>query len=280
MTHWNKDRKKAADSKDSDYRQSYEYWMKQTAVRPELLGVSDIGGCGLTEVLYRHFEESRHLRRLVAFDRQKTVLELGSGNGRWAISLAPLVKHYDAVDFSQPMLDIARTRAALLKLDNITFCREAAQDYIPTSSFDIVYLSGVTQYLHDADLRKLLKRLYRSLRPNAVIIDRSTVHRRQRLLTDRQDYFCIYRTSDELEQIFREAGFKLDYRRQSYLFLNVPGVLRRLLSSRQCAGAVRLTAPLSFHFLRILANASRRIWGPTGEVVDFSHDFFIFHRGT
>jgi len=278
MIQSNKDVSKGDSSKENDYRQSYEYWMKQTAERPELLGVSDIGGCGLTEILYRHFEESRHLRRLVSFDRQKTVLELGSGNGRWAIALAPLVKHYEAVDFSQPMLDIARARTALLKLDNITFCRATVQDYIPKTSFDIVYLSGITQYLHDDDLLKLLERLHRSLGPNATLIDRSTVHRRQRILTGQQDYFCIYRTYEELEQLFKDAGFVLDCRQQSYLFLNMPGIMRRLLSCRQCASIVSFTAPFSFHFLRALAKVSRQFWGPTGEVVDFSHDFFIFHR--
>jgi SAM-dependent methyltransferase len=270
----------ASSSKENDYRQSYKYWMRQAAVRPELMGVSAIGGCGLAEVLYRHFEELRHLRRIVSFDRQKTVLELGSGNGRWAISLAPLVNHYTAVDFSQQMLDIARRRAENLKLDNITFYRATAQDYTPPIPFDIVYLSGISQYLHDADLKALLARLSQSLRPSAVLIDRSTIHRRRRQLTTNPDYFCIYRTAVELEQIFEEAGFILHYRRPSYRFLNVPGIMGRLLSCRQSSNLIGLTAPLSFHLLRMLAWLSERICGPSGEMVDFSHDFFVCHRRT
>ena len=278
MTPLDNNQAETASSTDTDYQLSHDYWMRQAAECQELMGVSDIGGCGLTEVLYRHFEEVRHLQSIVSFDRQKTVLELGSGNGRWVISLAPLVKHYTAVDFSQLMLDIARSRAELLKLNNVTFYRATAQDYTPPIPFDIAYLSGVSQYLHDADLQALLARLNQSLRPGAILIDRSTIHHRQRLLSEQTGYFSIYRTADELKRLFEDAGFVNHYQRPSYRVLNVPGRLGRLLRAGNCARAVAITAPQSFHLLRAIALAVERLWGPTGEMVDFSHDFFLFHR--
>jgi hypothetical protein len=63
-------------SANSNYRKAKQYWTQQSSVQHELMGVSDIGGCGKTEVLYRHFEEVRHLRRLIVFNHQKTILEL------------------------------------------------------------------------------------------------------------------------------------------------------------------------------------------------------------
>ena len=269
----------AGKSTDADYRLSHIYWSKIVPDRLELMGVSGIGGCGLTEVLYRHFEELRHLRKIVAFDRQKTVLELGSGNGRWAISIAPLVKQYIAVDFSQQMLDLSRQRAENLHLDNISFCLASAQDFTPEMPVDVVYLSGVSQYLHDAELKALLVRLKPSLQPDVLLVDRSTIHRRQRLLSIQQGYFCIYRTAEELKQVFEEGGFLLHYRCRSYRFLNVPGIMGRLLSCSPSANVVSLTAPISFHLLRGVAWLSERIWGPTGELADYSHDFFIYNRG-
>jgi len=280
MTSFVNNQAETVNSTDTDYQLAQAYWTRQAAERPELMGVAGIGGCGLTEVLYRHFEEVRHLRSIVAFDRQKTVLELGSGNGRWVISLAPLVGHYTAVDFSQQMLDIARGRTERLKLGNITFCKATAQNYTPTKSVDVAYLSGITQYLHDVDLKIFLTRLSQYLRPGAVLIDRSTIHRHQRLLSEQKDYFSIYRMADELKRLFEDAGFVNHYQRPSYHVLNVPGRLGHLLRSGNCARAVAITAPLSFHLLRTLALAAELVWGPTGEMVNFSHDFFLFHRRT
>jgi len=276
-------KEKRPDSRSSvnnDYDKAKNYWTQQLQVQHELMGVSDIGGCGLTEVLYRHFEEERHLRHLISFNRQQTILELGSGNGRWAIALAPLVKQYIAVDFSQQMLDIARSRVEHFKLSNVSFYCFAVQDYKLQLPLDIVYLSGISQYLQDIDMKKLLTRLKQFLRPDAVIIDRSTIHRRQRLMSAVPDYFYIYRTAEELKQLFCEAGFTLCYQQQSYRFLNVPGIVRRLLSARQVTSIIKRTTPLSFHFLRALAWISEHTWGHTGEVLDYSHDFFIFNRRT
>src|SRR5689334_14807466 len=41
--------------------------------------------------------------------RPRRVLDLGTGNGAVARGMCGLVEHIDAVDFSQPLLDLART---------------------------------------------------------------------------------------------------------------------------------------------------------------------------
>jgi SAM-dependent methyltransferase len=263
---------------DCDYALAHAYWAQQDNKFPELMGVAGIGGCGFSEVLYRHYEEVRNFRKIVSLNNKMTVLELGAGAGRWAVSLAPLVKHYIAVDFSQQMLEVAREKAEKNHLRNITFCKAAAQDFIPNCPIDIAYLSGISQYLYDEDFRVLLNHLSPFLRPNAILIDRSTIHLRNRQHSQRTDYFCIYRTADEIENLFNDEGYLLNSQIQSYRFLNVPGIMGRLLSCRQCGNIVRFTSPLSFHLLRLLAWVSGHIWGETGELADFSHDFFIFKR--
>ncbi len=260
------------------YEVAQHYWTHQRDALPELFGVADIGGSGLTEVLYRHHEELRHLRRIVAFGPRQTVLEIGSGNGRWAISLAPSVSRYVAVDFSRQMLDVARQRAAEAGLENIVFCESAAQSYMPTMNFDVVYFSGVSQYIRDDDLKRLLERLMPFVKPGGVVVDRSTIHRRQRLVSERTDYFSIYRTADELVHLFDAVGWANYYRQPSYLFLNFPGAIQWLLSRRKCARLVGATAPLSFHLLRAMACVGSLLFKPTGVVLDFSHVFSLFRR--
>jgi len=260
-----------------EYEIAHHYWSHQKAGSPELFGVADIGGGGVTEVLYRHHEELRRLRRIISIDKEKSVLELGCGNGRWVVSLAPLVKHYVAVDFSSQMLEMARKRAAQLRLTNITFCQTAAQDFFPKDNFDIIYLAGVSQYLHDADLAQLLQRLLPRLSPGGVIVDRSTIHCWRYCFSEQPGYFCIYRTAAELIRLFESAGLVNTYRKESYRFLNFPATVQKLLWRRRTARLVAATAPLSFMLLRMAAFLGR-FFLKSGETAPYSHDFFLFQK--
>lgn len=261
-----------------DYFVCRQYWSNLCEENPELCGVAGIGGAGHVEVLYRHHEELRHLKNMVGFDRSMDVLEIGAGNGRWALSLAPCVNSYVAVDFSRQMLDLAQVRAAKRKIRNIFFVEASAQDYTPEQSFDIIYFSGVTQYLHDADLDTLLERLLAVLKPGGIVIDRSTVSLNQTCRTAASGYFSIYRTTDAIRQIYSRSGLQLYYNNPSYRFLNFPDVVQWLLMRRISIRLVALCAPLSFVLLRCLSVVSSALFRPRGELLDFSHDFFLFCR--
>jgi SAM-dependent methyltransferase len=245
---------------------------------PQLLGVVALGQGGLSEVLYRHYEEVRHLRRIVAFDRGKTVLEFGCGNGRWAFALAPLVASYVGIDFSQSMIAAANRRAAELGLDNVTFHRIDIQDYTPDRRFDMIYLSGVSQYLHDADLKPMLGRIQGALKPNGIVIDRSTTGVPARRIIETSDYFAIYRTAAEIVALYRGAGWTNYYCRPSYRIPSFPPVMRRWVAGRKFARLVSFTAPFSFYLLRAWAAASGTRFDSTGELSEFSHCFFLFRR--
>jgi SAM-dependent methyltransferase len=260
----------------NDYRTSHAYWSESHATSPELLGVAALGGCGLSEVIYRHHEELGHFSRLVPLTGSKSILELGCGNGRWIASLAARVGYYEAVDFSEFMLATARRRCADLGLANVRFVRASAQDYVPDRSFDIIYLSGLTQYLHDADLTQLLNRLLPHLVSGGLIIDRSTVHRRVRSVATQPGYFSIYRTAEDLIALFADAGLTNCYHARSYDFLNFSHPLRRLMSTRLAARFVTGAAPISFAILRIAARLRDAFCKPHGECLDYSHEFSVF----
>ncbi len=261
-----------------DYEKARNYWGHKKGVTPEIYGVAGIGGAGLTEIVYRHHEELRHLLRIVPFEEKDSVLELGCGNGRWVTSIAPLVENYVAVDFSKQMLDISRDRARRLGLTNITFCEAEAQHYSPSMNFDTVYLSGVSQYLHDEDLKKLLQRLLSHMPPDGVVVDRSTIHRRCSSSSTQPDYFSIYRTTKDLISIFESAGLENFYQRQSYAFLSFPRTIQRILNASRTANLVAALAPLSFVVLRFCAHMNRALFEHKGELVDYSHDFFLFRK--
>jgi SAM-dependent methyltransferase len=213
---------------------------------------------------------------MAPLDATKTVLELGCGNGRWISALGPRVRHYVAVDFSPAMINIARRRTAAAGLRNVEFHEAAVQDFQTDERFDLIYLSGVSQYLHDPDFEVALTRLLALLRPGGVVIDRSTVHLREREVRHGEGYFSIYRTSAEIEELFREAGYQRRVCRPSYRFLYFPRPLRVLLRKRRVAQLLKRIAPLSFPVLETAAAASAMLFRPTGEALDYSHEFALF----
>jgi SAM-dependent methyltransferase len=265
-------------SSGRNYRVSQQYWEQIHA--PQFLGVTALGQGGLSEVLYRQYEEVRHLKKIVAFDRHKSVLELGSGNGRWAFSLAPLVAAYVGIDFSQSMIDAASRQTAELGLSNVTFHRVALQNYTPDQRFDVIHLSSVSQYLHDEDLKALLARLQGALKPKGIVVDRSTTRDRARLVLETGDYFAVYRTGAEIVALYREAGWTNYYRRPSYRVLTFPHVMRGRVAGRKFARLVSVTAPFSFYLLRAWAAGTGTRFDRTSQLAEFSHDFFLFRRSS
>ena len=66
------------------------------------------------------------------------VLEIGCGTGTTAIAHAPFVKHIEAIDISEAMLDIAREKAGNAGVDNIRFVLAAGKLRECLVPFDVV----------------------------------------------------------------------------------------------------------------------------------------------
>jgi hypothetical protein len=137
-------------------------------------------------------------------------------------------------------------------------------------------LGGVTQYLKDGELVPLLKRLAEKLAPGGVIIERGTLHRKTRTITDNADYFSIYRTDNEVLELFGQAGLKCHYHQQSYEFLAFPWPVRKVLQTRLARRCSQYLAPGSYTVLRRLAALSVGLFGRWGDARTFTHDFFLF----
>ena len=275
------DRKMASRNRDcATQNTAFRFWNNQDGSNPESMGIYELGGIGAIELGYRHHEEVRHFLRIVSLHREMALLEMGCGAGRWAVSLAPLVQSYEGVDFSEPMLVAARTRVWECRLNNVTFTQAFAQDYEPQGLFDVIYLASVSQYLSDVELSQLLRRLSPYLRDSGVIVDRSTVNRARRTAIDTDSYMSIYRTREEIVALFTTSGFENNYCGESYDYPSFPSVVQRLLVRSFAQRLVCATAPLSFSLLRMAAKISRRFFGLRGDLVIYSHDFFLFRKAS
>lgn len=97
------------------------------------------------------------------------VLELGCGTGSTALLLSSEVRQYDACDFSEGMINIARTRAIEDDIHNISFFVEDIATFsIPSEKYDLIMAHSVLHLIDDAD--SVIKLMMSALRPNGYIV--------------------------------------------------------------------------------------------------------------
>jgi demethylmenaquinone methyltransferase/2-methoxy-6-polyprenyl-1,4-benzoquinol methylase len=113
--------------------------------------------------------------------RPRQFLDLCCGTADLAITLAGKADYeidVKALDYSQPMLDIAARKAALLKATNITFVQgDASQLPFPADHFDCIGISFAFRNLTYKNplAKKHLSEIYRILKPGSrfVIVESS-----------------------------------------------------------------------------------------------------------
>ena len=74
--------------------------------------------------------------------RGKRVLDLGCGDGRFALALAPLAASVHSLDFDADAVALAKKGARAARIRNVRFRVGAAQSLpYPDRTFDVVILS-------------------------------------------------------------------------------------------------------------------------------------------
>ena len=256
-----------------------EYWDNLDTINSSFMGLITCGNGGGVEAHYRHAEELRTFCNLVKITPETDILELGCGNGRWIVSLAPKVHRYEAVDFSEQMVAQAAALSRVQGLQNVAIERCKVEDYHPVGMYDIVYVSGVSLYISDDDLVDVLKRLRAHLKPGGVLVERSTFHRAARdtvVFRASDNYAAIYRTAQELIDIAQRAGFKLKARKPSYTYIHLPSKVVEKLNRPDIRRIVRGAAMLTYPVLRYLSAAVTARRGYPGDMALQEHEFLVF----
>ena len=97
------------------------------------------------------------------FQPDMEVLEIGCGTGSTAIAHAPCVGHIRATDLSTRMIEIAKDKAIVAGIENVTFEASSIDALdVPDASVDVVMAHSVLHLLEDkeqviADVHKMLK---------------------------------------------------------------------------------------------------------------------------
>jgi len=120
----------------------------------------------IERTINRLFRPGIYIRASVVLDEIKrlgapTVLDVGSGSGANSVAFAAAgAAKVTGIDFAEPMLELARKRAAQDPLGrNCHFERADFSTWVPTESFDVVAALGVFDYVEDAQVfwAKMLK---------------------------------------------------------------------------------------------------------------------------
>jgi 2-polyprenyl-3-methyl-5-hydroxy-6-metoxy-1,4-benzoquinol methylase len=266
--------------KTNPTRLAQVYWNSLKETPPQLVGMTPLGGGGVFEAPYRHYFEFRHLKRIVAFRKSMNVVELGSGNGRWATSIAPLVGHYDCVDLSETGMQIARESVKAKGLSNVDFHIESIVDFSGDRVYDVIYFSGVSQFLTDDQIREVLANLSEWVGQNTIIVDRSTITFDRRTTMEAGNYYSIYRTPDEIKNIFGNCGYQIEYQNATYRFLRCARAVGNPKIRQFLASLVIAAQPISFYLMLLFSYVADTL-SPSPvryEGLRQSHDFFKFKK--
>ncbi|MBV9567783.1 MAG: class I SAM-dependent methyltransferase [Hyphomicrobiales bacterium] len=108
------------------------------------LGRSDLLEQATTEIV-------EYMRSLDLVGRDRVLLDIGCGIGRFELALASHAAHIVGVDISAGMLDIARRRCA--RNDNVSFhlCRGAHLPHFAAARFDCIFAVDSFPYIMQAD---------------------------------------------------------------------------------------------------------------------------------
>ncbi len=147
------------------------------------------------------------------------VLEIGCGTGSTAIVHAPHVKEIRAIDISEKMLEIARSKAAAAGVGNVRFEQSDIDAFnAPDGTFDVVLGLSILHLLEDRNTS--IAKVYRMLKPGGVFVS-STV-----CLGDTMKFFKLIGpigrflgvmplvrvfTVQELVESLEASGFTIDH---------------------------------------------------------------------
>ncbi|WP_421977074.1 class I SAM-dependent methyltransferase [Roseivirga seohaensis] len=97
------------------------------------------------------------------------VLDFGCGTGLIANEIAPLVQQIDAIDFSQKMVDLAKTKAQKQQITNVQYKQATIfNDYLKPASYDVILCFHVLHLLESAE--QVVSRMHKLLKPEGLIV--------------------------------------------------------------------------------------------------------------
>lgn len=181
------------------------------------------------EAIYRCRSEQKHFLKFCPLKKNMSIIEIGSGGGRWGFFFAEKVLSYTGLDISPEMVKIATEERNRRCLNNINFVCSDFRKFKTDDKFDIVYFSGVLQYMDDHVVSECIKKASVLLKDNGIIISRDTIQTEKRIEKN-GEYPAIYRLMKEYADLFKKESFSLQYSKVSYCHKRFTKISNRFYS--------------------------------------------------
>ena len=158
--------------------------------------------------------------------KEKVILDIGCGIGRWAEAVVGQCQEYYGVDFSSEMIAVAKEN---IKKENCHFYTMSLVDAlsdpkITARKYDIVLMTGVSMYINEEELIKCYHGLKRLAKRDTLFYFEESVGKKERLTLnhiwseDLKDYYgAIYRTREEYKSLIRECMKEAEFIEEGYM---------------------------------------------------------------
>lgn len=156
---------------------------------------------------FREKQEIKKFNKLIDLKNIKNILEVACGSGRWSFYLSDKVDYIKAIDISPPMIEIAKGIAKEMNIKNIDFEIGEFFDLDFSKKYDLIYFSGLFNYLEDDEIISILAKVKEISNPNTIILTRDTISKNERIEYDTKSFQSIYRTSNEMVELFNKEEF-------------------------------------------------------------------------
>ena len=163
-------------------------------------------------------KELDKINNIFSPNKNKILLDLGSGLGFWSFKFAPEVKKVIAVDFVEKMNLSVEREAKKLNIRNLELFTCDIVEFIPRIKVDYVFISGVLLYLSDQKASELIENIYNYTNNHSEILVRDSTGINGRYIIENKysealesNYSAIYRSKKEIVKLFESNGFSLKY---------------------------------------------------------------------
>lgn len=158
--------------------------------------------------------------------KEKLILDIGCGIGRWAEAVVGQCKEYYGVDFSSEMIAVAKEN---IKKENCHFYTMSLVDAlsdpkITARKYDIVLMTGVSMYINEDELKESYRLLRNLVNKDSLFYFEESVGKKERLTLnhiwseDLKDYYgAIYRTREEYKSLIRECMKEVEFIEEGYM---------------------------------------------------------------
>jgi len=142
--------------------------------------------------------------------KNSIALDIGCGTGRYSKILSKKCKKVYALDYSKPMIDLAKK---INSEKNINYICIDATKFIKNIKFDLILVTGVFIFLNNDSMEKIISNVSKMLKKEGKVFVRGSVGIKERFeLIDKYsnelktNYNAIYRTPEEHHKIFVKYG--------------------------------------------------------------------------